>query len=152
MLMRIQRTLDSKCVWDHFLIWEKKFPCVKPQRVRMHCGVWECHIEGVFLLVSHVYTLQCLSEHYSLIQSTHQVLFLQIIYHHHLRSLAESPKDWHSRDPAAWTQKAPCSSPMTTDLLEQFPSPTTSHRHASLPKVLDPSICGSFLWAQGSCV
>lgn len=92
--MRIQRTLGSKCVWDHLLIWEKKFPWVKLQRVRMHCGVWGCHIEGVFLLVSHGYTLQCLSERYSLIQSTHQVLFfLQIICHHHLRSLAESPKD-----------------------------------------------------------
>lgn len=73
--MRIQRTLGSKCVWDHLLIWEKKFPYVKLQRVRMHCGVWGCHIEGVFLLVSHGYTLQCLSERYSLIQSTHQVLF-----------------------------------------------------------------------------
>lgn len=99
--MRIQRTLDSKCVWDHFLIWEKKFPCVKPQRIRMHCGVWECHIEGVFLLVSHVYTLQCLSEHYSLIQSTHQVLF----FADHL-----SPSSQKSgRKPKGLTQQRPSS-------------------------------------------
>lgn len=123
MLMRIQRTLDSKCVWDHLLIWEKKFPCVKPPRVRVHCGVWKCHIEGVFphcLPCLHttvsVWVLQCRSKAHI------RCFFLWSIYHHHLRSLAESPKGWHSRDPAAWMQKVPRSSPVTTDLLGQFPS------------------------------